>query len=234
MHEAAFHQAIADVSRLAPHRRFGIYRNNVASALINALRVRYPVTEKLLGAKAFDTLTQDFVAANRPHSPVLVDYGDNYPDFISVSGPLPYLSDVARLESLWWRAYHAADAEPLAAGRFAGLSPENLETVRFGFHPSAAIFTSTWAIGAIWEAARQNANLNIVEITQPQSVLVWRPHADVRVHVIDRATAGFLTVLMEEKNLIEAIGADPQFDLPAQFQMLIASELITEIRSWEA
>ena len=229
MREAAFHQAIADATHEAPHPRFGVYRNNVESALINALRVCYPVVDKLLGPREFAAFAQEFVAGNRPRSPVLIDYGHEYPDFIAARDVPPYLADVARLESLWWRAYHAADAEIIAAEHFARLTSENFEAARFGFHPSAAILVSPWAVGAIWEAARRNAGLNAIAIAQPQSVLVWRPHADVRVHVIDGATAAFLAALMEGKALIDAIGAGPCFDLQAQFRMLVASELVTAI-----
>lgn len=229
MREAAFQRAIADASYAAPHPRFAVYRNNVTSALINALRVRYPVVETLLGRQAFDAVTRDFVARQRPRSPVLIAYGDSYPEFIAANAPLPYLADVARLDNLWWRAYHAADAEPLTAQHFAVLTPENLETVRFGFHPSVAILASPWAIGAIWEAARQDGTLTEGEIARPQSILVWRPHADVRVRAIDDVVSPFLTALMDGKKLVDALGVGPGLDLQAQFQMLIASELITEI-----
>ena len=228
MQEAAFHRGLADFSLPLPHR-FSVYRNNVASALIDALRVRFPVTEKLMGAQAFAALTQDFIAAHRPRSPVLVDYGDTYPEFIAARAALPYLADVARLESLWWRAYHAADVEPLAAERFA-LGPEILESARFVFHPSAGILTSRWAVGVIWEAARKN-DPNEVEIERPQSVMVGRPHAGVRVNVIDGATAGFLAALMQGKRLFDAIGTGLELDLQAQFEMLIASQLVTAIET---
>ena len=229
MREALFHRAIADVSLPAPHPRFGVYRNNVAAALINALRVRYPVVEKLAGGRMFAAITQDFIVAHRPRSPVFIDYGDAYPDFIASRTAMPYLADVARLESRWWRAYHAADAEPLAAERFAELTPKTLDAARFRFHPSASIMNSQWAIGAIWEAARQDADLSAIDMARPQWVLVWRPDADVRMHVIDDATGRFLTAIMDGKGLVEAIGADGPSGSQGQFQMLIASRLVTAI-----
>ncbi len=228
MQEAAFHQAIAEASSPLPHIRFRVYRNNVSSALINALRVRYPVVEKLVGRKMFGAMTADFVAAQRPRSPVLIDYGEEYPDFIALRTNLPYLADVARLESQWWRAYHAADAEPLAAERFAELTPETLEYARFRFHPSAAIVSSHWAIGAIWNTARQNADLRASDTEKPQTVLVWRREADVRLQVIDNASAAFLAALMQGKGLVEAVGSDLS-GLQAQLQMLIGLHLITAI-----
>ena len=72
MDEQGFSAAIGDWSAQPPHRRFGIYRNNVASALIAALRVRYPVTEQLVGHEFFAAMAGTFAEANRPSSPVLI------------------------------------------------------------------------------------------------------------------------------------------------------------------
>lgn len=228
MQEAAFHQAIADPAHPSPHLRFGVYRNNVTSALINALRVHYPVTAKLMGGAEFSAITLDFVAAYRPRSPVLIEYGEEYPEFIASRAPLPYLADLARLESLWWRAYHAADAEPLAPESF-NIDPENLERARFVFHPSTAILRSKWAVGAIWQAAKENTGLSEIKIEQPQAMLLWRPHAEVRVNVIDAITAGFLAALMQGARLADAIATET--DLQTQFEMLIAAQLVTAIET---
>ncbi len=223
MREAAFQRAIADAASAAPHARFGVYRNNVTATLINALRVRYPVAEKLLGPLAFAKIAKEFAATHPPRSPVLIDYGDNYPDFLSANSSLPYLGDLARLESLWWRAYHAADAPPLAPERF-NLAPAELETARFRFHPSAAILASRWSIGEIWKHGR-----GAREIARPETILVWRTHADVQLNVIEVETAAFLTALMQGKPIVEAIGPGANFDLEAQFRMLIAAELVTAL-----
>ena len=49
MREVEFGAAIAEFDQAVADPRFGIYRNNVASALTNAIRVRYPVVEQLVG-----------------------------------------------------------------------------------------------------------------------------------------------------------------------------------------
>ncbi|MGH6820600.1 MAG: HvfC/BufC family peptide modification chaperone, partial [Methylocella sp.] len=199
------------------------YRNNVNAALTNALRVRYPVVEKLLGPRTFAAIAGEFVWAHPPQSPVLIQYGGDYPEFIAAKAQFPYIADVARLESLWWRAYHAADIESVAAAGFAKLTPENLETARFKFHPSAGIMSSLWAIGDIWEAVAAT------DVARPQSVLVWRSRADVQVRVIDKATAAFLGALMDGKGVLDAIGDDAASSMEARFQMLIESQLVTSI-----
>jgi hypothetical protein len=229
MQETHFRDAIANAWGGVSHPHLGVYRNNMTAALINALRVRYPVVAKLLGEDEFAAITLDFISVHQPLSPILIAYGDNYPDFIHAKAGRPYLADVARLESLWWQAYHAADAEPLATHGFAGLEPENLESARFIFHPSAAILTSRWVIGTIWERARQNREMDAIAAEEPQSVLIWRPQADVRVETIDDGTAAFLAALMQGKGIANALGNPPYLDLQARLQMLISSQLITGI-----
>ena len=64
-------------------------------------------------------MARAYALAEPPRSPVLMDYGAGFADFIAGFAPaasLPYLPDVARIERAWREAYHAADAEPLTAG----------------------------------------------------------------------------------------------------------------------
>lgn len=215
MREAAFRRAIADPAAAPPHPRFGVYRNNVASALINALRVRYPVLENAMGAPAFAAAAGRYIERHLPESAVLIAYGENFADF--VEGPL---ADLARLESLWWKAYHAGEAQPLEPADFAALAPDQLAAARFEFHPSAGLLASPWAVGSQWQSGQGRA------AAQPECVLVWRPQAEVRVHVIDRDTHDFLAALMHGGNLL---AAGQEFDMQAQLRQLIASRLVTGI-----
>lgn len=83
---------------------------------------------------------------------MLIEYGEALPEFIQSFAPaasLAYLADVARLECAWWRAYHAADAQPLEARAFAHLDPGRLEHTRFVFHPSVSLIASRHPVAAI-------------------------------------------------------------------------------------
>ena len=56
---------------------------------------------------------------------MLVDYGEEFPDFLATFEPaaeLPYLSDVARLDRFWTQAHVAADQTPIAAADIDGIS----------------------------------------------------------------------------------------------------------------
>ena len=105
-------------------RRFSVYRNNVAVGLIGALEARYPVARRIVGADVFRALARALRYARKPRSPVMIAYGDDFPDFLAEAGAaldLPYLADVARLENAWVEAYHAEDATAAAIGDLAAL-----------------------------------------------------------------------------------------------------------------
>jgi hypothetical protein len=235
MRAAEFERAIAGDAAL-PGRRFAVYRNNISTALINALAVRYPVTERLVGRAFFAAMTSEFARSHRPQSPVFALYGAELPDFIESFTPaagVPYLADVARLESVWWQAYHAEDRMPLPPDAFASIAPDRLNAVRFAFLPSCAIVRSRWPIVAIWEAHRGDGDLGQIDLRRGECALVARPAIDVTIRSIAPPQATFIEHLMEGGMLGEAAdGAildDASFDLAAALGILIAGQAVSRI-----
>lgn len=81
--------------------RLAIYRNTALSALAEALRLSYPMTEKVVGTPFFDQTALAFVREHPPADPVLARYGAGFPAFLEALpslAALPYLPDLARLE----------------------------------------------------------------------------------------------------------------------------------------
>src|ERR1700685_1030803 len=123
-----------------PTRRFAVYRNNVAVSLVNALKSRFPVVEKIVGEEFFAAMARVFVLERPPSTPLLATYGDEFAAFIATFDPareLVYLADVARLEAARTRAYHAADATPVGADGFAVLDSLAVGDICIEMHPSA-------------------------------------------------------------------------------------------------
>lgn len=223
MREGEFHAAIGDRNLSPPHIRFGVYRNNVASALINALRVRFPVTATLLGAGEFAQQAGDYALANLPDSPVLINYGADFAENCE-----PQLRDVARLENLWWNAYHAAEADSLAAGALAQMSPETLAETRFSFHPSFGLMSSAFNTGTVWQSARDGVTAAFE--ASPQHLLVARPDADVEVKILPPSSHDFIAALAAKKTLAEAYehctGFHPDFDLGHELAAVLGHRII--------
>jgi Putative DNA-binding domain len=64
-------------------RRFGVYRNNVAVGLIGAVEARYPVSRRIAGDDLFRAMARAFVRRHKPRSPVMIAYGEEFPDFVA-------------------------------------------------------------------------------------------------------------------------------------------------------
>jgi hypothetical protein len=219
-----------------PQRRFAVYRNNISSALIEALAIRYPVVMRLVGEEFFRAMTREYVQTHLPSSPVLIEYGSDYPPFISDFLPaagLPYLADVARLESAYWEAYHAADGRPVDASAFAAVPPGRLPGLRLAFLPSVRVVTSSWPVVSIWRTNTHDIEVTPIDLSVAEDTLVARPELDVEIRRLPRGAASFLSRLMEGAPLGEAAGAavaeDSDFDLAANLKGLIEARIIARL-----
>ncbi|ABC89412.1 hypothetical conserved protein [Rhizobium etli CFN 42] len=198
--------------------RFAVYRNNVFVGLTKALAQRFPVTERLVGSEFFAAMARAYVQDHKPASPLIMEYGDDFPDFVAAfepAGTLVYLPDVARLEAAWTEAYHAADSAPLDLAAFGAVAPEMLSDLRLLPHPSARLILSNFPVGSIW-SAHQEAVVSPVSDWGGQAVLVVRPEMSVNVHVLPPRDAVFAAALFNAATLGEAaeaaFAAAPEFD----------------------
>src|SRR5271157_4476759 len=146
-------QGITAPNATVPTRRFAVHRNNVVAGLVRALQTRFPAVEKIVGEEFFAAMARAFVAEQPPCTPLLATYGGEFAAFIAAFEPtreIAYLADVARLEAARTRAYHAADATPVDAGRLAALDAHTVDRLRFEMHPTVEIVRSSHPIATIW------------------------------------------------------------------------------------
>jgi hypothetical protein len=233
--EASFAGALLDAATPVPDaiaapaaRRFAVHRNNVVAGLVNALRSRFPATEKIVGEEFFAPMARAFVAQKPPRTPVLATYGNEFPVFIAAFAPareLPYLADVAELEAARTRAYHAADAVPVDARTFAALDPNTVGGLRIELHPSAEIVRSPHPIVTIWAMNSGERPLAAIEDWRGEDALLVRPHLDVEVRLLPPGGAAFLLALATGETLAKAaeiaLADSAGFDLAANLAGLI-------------
>jgi len=190
-------------------RRFAVYRNNVAASLIAALAARFPVVERLVGDEFFRGLAHAYALREPPFSPLLIHYGETFPAFIEAfepARPLPYLGGVARLELARGRAYHAADAVPLARAVFAGLPEGAIGGCSVSLHPSVTIIASDYPVLSIWEV-NQAGPVRPIPHWGAESVLVARPFLEVETRRLAPGTDTFLIALQSGSTIAEAVEA---------------------------
>lgn len=220
----------------APERRFKVYRNNVSSSLRGALASRFPATKAIVGDDFFNAMAQSFIEAHPPRSPLLLNYGDDFADFVERFEPareLAYLPDVMRLEAARSRAYHAADHASLDPACLAAIAPEYLADVRFAPHPSLGIICSPHPIVTIWAMNAGEAELRPIESWQGEDALVLRPQMIVEVHRLPPGGAVFLMALAQGQSLGQAVDTamrcSDAFDLTTNLTGALQSGAFTTI-----
>lgn len=219
-------------------RRFAVYRNNVMVSLTEALAARFPVCERLVGGDFFRAMARVYVAGAKPRSPLLMAYGDDFPDFIDGFVPaeaVPYLADVGRLEVAWGQAYHAADAIALDPGALGSLSADGIAGARLNLHPSTRLVRSPFPVASIWQANQADKPAVAAEDWDPEEVLVVRPDGDVLMHRLPRGGFAFVDALLAGRTLMAAAeagcSADADFDPGAALAGLLTLGVIVAFRA---
>jgi hypothetical protein len=216
-------------------RRFDVYRNNVVVGLVNALAAAYPVVQRLVGDEFFRAMATYFVRRDPLASPVLLQYGESFPDFLTIFRPvahLPYLSDVARIDRARLESYHAADAPSLAAAELARIAPGDFGNLRFALHPSLRITTSRFPALTIWLRNRQPGDPAPVDLSAGgEDTLLVRPDADVTLCELPEGGLAFLRGLQAGKSVMDAalggFAVTPRFDMQANLTLLLRARAFT-------
>ncbi len=185
--------------------RFGVYRNNVMSSLIDAMTVGFPVIHALLGEEYFRALGAEFARQHPPTSPVLAHYGAEFPSFLQGFEPLagyPYLADVATLELCRRGSCNAVDVPLRAAEQLGAIDSELLMTVIPQPHASLRLMQSAWPVHEMWRAntsgeADDSANMQL----GPQRVMTVRPALEVLQYAMDEDAYCFVAAIDGKKTL---------------------------------
>lgn len=242
---AAFTPSLLDPERPDPsgvsgprgkgvRKRYAVYRNNVTVSLIEALAATFPATKRIVGDDFFRAMARSHVRATPPTSPLLFEYGGDFPDFIAgyeYARAMPWLADVARIERAWLDAYHAADAAPITQDALAGIPTERLPEVVLVAHPATRIVRSAFPAVTIFAANRSDTPVGKIVATEPEDALITRPGLEVMVRQLPPGGAAFLARLMSGEQLGAAAAAAfaeaPAFDLAANIRGMVGAGAFT-------
>ena len=190
-------------------RRFAVYRNNVQSGLSRALAARFPAVERLVGPAFMAGAARIFAAAHPPRTPILHDWGAEFPGWLAAFPPvghLPWLGDVARIDWLRGRAVHAADAAPADP---AGLAVADPGALRLGLAPSVQPFASAHPAVSIWAAQQPGQPQGPIPAGPSWALIARRPDHAVLVEPLSEAEHATLAALLAGACLGAAARGDP-------------------------
>lgn len=216
-------------------RRFNVYRNSIYAGLVGVLEARYPAVQRLVGDEFFRAMARIFVDAMPPASPVLLDYGAGFPEFLAEFDAVadePYLPDVARLEWTMHRARHAEDLAPVGASAIAAAARGDASALRLRFAPSVAVLTSAYPVFSLWRAnVAPPAAPGPAEFSGAECVLVTRPSLAAEALRIPRGAAVLVMALLDGETLgaaaAQALAVDANLALDQALALLIAQRAIT-------
>src|ERR1700704_4314577 len=203
---AVFVRGLTDPARATPAdvvaprgkaaiKRYNVYRNNVTVSLINALADTFPAVQRITGVEFFRAMARFHVRATPPTSPLLFEYGRDFPAFIEGyehAQDMPWLADTARIERAWLDPYHAADAPPLYTDALAAVPSDRLGDLVFTAHPAACIVRSAYPAVAIFAMNRVEGPITPPRSSTAESALIARPDMEVAVRVLPTGGAAFL------------------------------------------
>lgn len=207
-------------------QRFQVYRNNVSSARVDALRQTFPVLERLLGADYFSAVAALFVRTAPPPSPSLHEYGDGFGHFLrqlpALSG-MPWLSEVAQIERARVRAFHAADRQAFNMATSIA-APAQLLAVPLAWHPSVSLIRAASPAYSLWHSQRRSLPPPPAAQWQPEDVLVWRREFDLQTAQVSGEQCTLLNQLHQGLSLADAAAATGRApaELAADLSLLLA------------
>lgn len=214
-------------------RRFAVYRNTVAVTLSDALARRFPVICRLVEQAFFAAMARVYTEGHPPRSPVLMEWGDDFPAFLRGFAPLagyPYMADVARIEYARGVAFHAADKAPAPADLLTRTDPARLV---LGLHPSVAVLRLDHAAVTIWAQNKPDMPPETPQPGPPQIALILRDRGfGVPVHAILSADAVMIAQIAAGQPLLTAAlaaqAADPAHDAGRLIGLLAQSGALTQ------
>lgn len=217
-------------------KRFNVYRNNVVAGLVDALKAAFPAVRRIVGDEFLAAMARVYVSHEPPKSPIMLDYGETFPEFIATFAPaksVPYLPHVARLERAWAEAYHAADAPAIDPALLATIDSRRLAQVSFALHPSLRVVRSSFPIVQIWLMNIDGGVPTAIDISSGgENALVIRPLAEVEVRRVPAGAASFILSLASGAPVADAatlaLQDDSNFNLAGTLRDLFAIHAIVD------
>lgn len=221
--------ALIEGGGLQPEARLQIHRNHLILTLTEALKATFPVVCRLVDERFFCYAAHEYIAEALPSRPCLIEYGDNFPDFLAnfaACRELVYLADVARLEWAINLALHAEAADP------ADRSILRFSDPVLALHPSVQLVASRWPIERIWFTNQPGGdNDEVINLDSGAArLLVFRRGDRVVITGIENSAHAFLNAIVDGAPLTEAKRAGgraaPSFDSAATLDFLFTEGLI--------
>jgi Putative DNA-binding domain len=220
-----------------PSARLDVYRNNLRVGFQNALRLTYPVIEKLVGSEYFAQLAREYQDLHPSVSGDLHDAGEPFPAYLAErfrGTEYAYFADVATLE---WAIEDGRRAAAQSAITVESLRARQGDAAAVGalrWHGAARLVRCRACAVPIWQAHQvDEPDLTPIRISDTMALVLVRATA---------TSPGVLEVTDEDRALVEALErglplsdafdmaleSQPTLDAVGALQRLVASNALRD------
>jgi hypothetical protein len=130
-------------------KRLGIHQRHYETSLVTALLDRFPATVWLAGSPFVSEAARHFVHEHPPHAPCIVEYGAEFPEFLSTrpgAEQLSYLPAFATLERHLGSVALAIEQKPVTLGELATIGIDVLTNAAFRLQPGLRYLHASWPV----------------------------------------------------------------------------------------
>jgi len=190
---------------VAGEERMSVYANGYPARIQESLKEVYEAVYHVLGDGRFSELCRAYVHQYPSHNYNLNFVGRYLPGFLQgslFSKAFPFLVDLAKLEWLIWKAFHAFDEPAFQPHQLAEVPAENWEQAQIVFQPSVGLIASSWPILDIWRFRREDLEqVKFDMFDHPQKILVGRNGDQVRCELLNTSQYELIKGLLCRESL---------------------------------
>jgi len=236
--EFSLSSEIKDAKGLNGESRLKVYQSSILGIQTDALAAVYPVIKKLVGDEFFLAMGKAYLRKYFSPSGDLHNLGGQMAEFLQDFEPaksLPYLADVAKLEWIWHRIFHAADEENLDFNELAKIPVEQHGQLQFYLRDGARLLASPYPVHRIWQLNQDDCkDEESVDLDEGGvQLLVTRNGYEIEMHPLNDDEWKFLQLIQLGVSLSGITEKIPEYPLDELLPQCVAKGWINrfEIRA---
>jgi hypothetical protein len=219
-------------------KRLAIHQRHYETSLVNALVGKFPGTAWLIGAPFVTDAARRFVRKHPPGAPCIAEYGQSFPEFLSVGPTLrdrvPYLRAFAELEWHVGQAAIAVDQPAVTFEEFSSLESNAIAEMVLLLQPAVRYLQASWPIDELMKLFLAETAPDRFELAAFDVWLeVYGSRGEFHINRLDATEFIFRKIISDGGTIGDAVecalDAHPAFDPGQALVSLVVSGLVRGI-----
>lgn len=225
-----------------PARRLAIHQRHYQASLVDALLGKFPTCVWLLGIRLVAEAARAFVRCHPPSAPCIAEYGQAFPEFLSVRADarsFPCVLSLARLERDLGHVAIAVDSAPIGMDALAALDASLLPDAVLEIQAGVRYLDLDWPVDDLLKFYLSVSAPDRFQL-EPAAVNVELKGARGTFHInrLDRGSFAFRSAIADGISIglaaERALDVDPDLDVGIALAALVADNLAIGVASVSA